>query len=249
MTINSNEVFSLTESVDFSTLSRWKCHPERVNSMKNMTRSELSRRRLIPPIPQAIGSPAAGVEQPAAEAPPDAEMGLDDENGAETGSESFSENEGLEGPPEEIPWNLLFSNDALILRMDSWFCLRSVAILETQIYEDSVRLLSIGTPFHIKLLRFVADQLLILISLKHWLATEPARVRESCPCVPHHLLEAMRRALTLRGTSVWPLRPEIVRLLTCWLKIPCAANKCDEQWVFYFKAMWAPKKTCSWRPE
>lgn len=28
---------------------RWKEHPERLNHMKNMTASELSRRRLVPP--------------------------------------------------------------------------------------------------------------------------------------------------------------------------------------------------------
>lgn len=106
-------MFFLSQSViDFSTLLRWKCHPERVNSMKNMSKSELSRRRLIPPIPQPVESPeAAQPAEPAEAAAPDVEMGSDgeagDEKGAETESEPFSESEGenVEGPPEEIPGN------------------------------------------------------------------------------------------------------------------------------------------------
>ena len=50
------------------TLQGWKNHPERVSSMKNMTRSELSRRRLAPKKPPSPIPEPAGPAEPAAAA-------------------------------------------------------------------------------------------------------------------------------------------------------------------------------------
>ena len=60
MTLTRNH--RLLVPIAFTLMLRWQVHPERVNNMKNLSASELSRRRLVPakkPRKTAEPSPAA----------------------------------------------------------------------------------------------------------------------------------------------------------------------------------------------
>lgn len=73
---------------------RWKTHPERINSIKNMSHSELSRRRLVPRKLKPIPEPTPPGEEPVAK--PEEEVHDDPDDAEASGDDSAPESEPTE---------------------------------------------------------------------------------------------------------------------------------------------------------
>ena len=122
---------------------RWKSHPDRVSSMKNMTKSELSRRRLVRKPPSPLGKPEASSSAPEVnDDDPDNSGGMSDKPDSDSDAEwIFCLTRRIPSPfwfkrrkrrKSNSTWNLVSRGSTPICLMSWW--LRSSTLMGNWVF-------------------------------------------------------------------------------------------------------------------